>query len=137
MSLPSIPPIVLLLTRAVSLRVRRGGPAVRWIGIVSGVTLLCIAGVTLAQIRKIPFQVDYSPPEPLGNIVLAVASVGSLLHLWGALNKSVPALLLSVIVFLGAVVFFSDGRRSLLAGQRNLFPRGCPATRGGPPEIHR
>jgi len=83
----------------------QGGPGSRWIGIVSGVTLLCIAGVTLAQIRKIPFQVDYSPPEPLGNIVLAVGFCGIVASLMGALNKSVPALLLSVIVFLGQVVF--------------------------------
>jgi len=107
--LPSIPPIVLLLTRAVSLRVRRGGPGSRWIGIVSGVTLFCIPGVTLAQISKIPFQVDYSPPEPLGNIVLAVGFCGIVASLMGALNKSVPALLLSVIVFLGAVVFSLTG----------------------------
>jgi 4-amino-4-deoxy-L-arabinose transferase-like glycosyltransferase len=107
--LPSISPIVLLLARAVSLRVRRGGPGNRWVGIVSGVTLLIIAGATLAEMGKIPFQVDFSPPGPLGIVVLTVGFCGIVASLLGALKKSVPALSLSVVVFVGAVLFSLTG----------------------------
>ncbi len=107
--LPSVPPIVLLLTRAVSLRVRRAGASIRWIGIVSGMTLLSIAGATLAEIGRIPFQVDYSPPGPLGVVIVAVGFCGIVASLMGALKKTVPALLLSGAAFLGAIVFSLTG----------------------------
>jgi hypothetical protein len=107
--LPSIPPIILLLTRAVSLRLHSGGPGIRWIGVVSGVTLLSIAGATLAEIHKIPFQVDYSPPGPLSIVVLTVGFCGIVATLLGAFKKTIPALLLSVVVFLGAVAFSLTG----------------------------
>jgi 4-amino-4-deoxy-L-arabinose transferase-like glycosyltransferase len=107
--LPATPPIVLLLTRAISLRLRSVGPSSRWIGIVSGMTLLCIACATLAGIDKIPFQVDYSPPGPLGIVIVTVGFCGIVVSLLGALKKTVPALLLSAVVFLGAVVFSLTG----------------------------
>jgi 4-amino-4-deoxy-L-arabinose transferase-like glycosyltransferase len=107
--LPSISPIVLLLARAASLRMHRGGPGNRWVGIASGVTLLIIAGTTLAEMDKIPVQIDYSPPVPLGIVVLTVGFCGIAASLLGALKKSVPALSLSVAVYVGAVLFSLTG----------------------------
>ncbi len=108
-ALPSIPPIVLMLARAVSIRVRTGEPGSRWIGIVSGAILFCIAGAALTEMDKIPFQVDYSPPGPLGIVILAVGFCGVVALILGAFKKTVPALLLSVVVFLCAIVFSLTG----------------------------
>jgi 4-amino-4-deoxy-L-arabinose transferase-like glycosyltransferase len=127
--LPSIPPIVLLLSRAVSLRVRRGGPKCRWIGIVSGVTLISIAGATLAEMDSIPFQVDYSPPGPLGIVIVTVGFCGILVSLMGALKKTVPALLLSVVVFLGAIVFSLTGDAAWSL-DKGISPRGAGSYAG-------
>ncbi|HEV1992885.1 MAG TPA: phospholipid carrier-dependent glycosyltransferase, partial [Candidatus Acidoferrum sp.] len=107
--LPAIPPIVLLLTRAASLRLRSAGPGSRWIGIVSRMTIFCIAGATLAEIDKIPFQVDYSPPGPLGIVIVTLGFSGIIASILGAFKKTVPALSLSVAVFLGAIVFSLTG----------------------------
>jgi 4-amino-4-deoxy-L-arabinose transferase-like glycosyltransferase len=107
--LPSVPPIVLLLTRAVSLRVHRAGAGIHWIGMVSGMTLLSIAGATFAEVGRIPFQVDYSPPEPLGIVIVAVGFCGIVASLMSAFEKTVPALLLSVTAFLGSLVFSLTG----------------------------
>jgi 4-amino-4-deoxy-L-arabinose transferase-like glycosyltransferase len=107
--LPSILPIVLILSRAVSCRVHRAEPRSRWIGIVSGATLLCIAGVVLAEIDKIPFQVDYSPPGPLSFVILGVGLCGVVALLLGAFKKTVPALLLSVVTLLCGIVFSLTG----------------------------
>jgi 4-amino-4-deoxy-L-arabinose transferase-like glycosyltransferase len=107
--LPSIPPIILVLARAVSLRMSKDHPGSRWIGIVCGVTLLLIAGATLTNLDKIPFQVDYSPPGPLGIVIVAVGFCGIVAALLGAVKKTVPALILSVAVFLGAIVFSLTG----------------------------
>jgi 4-amino-4-deoxy-L-arabinose transferase-like glycosyltransferase len=107
--LPAILPIVVLLTRGISNRTRRGEPGSRWIGIVSGGTLLSIAGVTLAELGKIPFQVDYSPSGPLGFVIVAVAFCGVVVAILGALKKTVAALFLSVVALLGTVVFSLTG----------------------------
>lgn len=107
--LPSIPPIVLVLARVVSLRVSKDYPAGRWVGIVCGVTLLCIAGTTLSNLDKIPFQVDYSPPGPLGIVIVAAGFCGIVAALLGAFKKTVPALLLSAVAFLAAIVFSLTG----------------------------
>jgi len=107
--LPSIPPIVLLLTRTVSIHLSRTVPGNRWIGIASGVTLVSIAGATLAELNKIPFQLDYSPPAPLGAIIVTVAFCGIVASFLGALKKTVPALLLCVVVLLAAIVFSLSG----------------------------
>ena len=108
-ALPAIPPIIVLLARALSLRAREGRPGGRWIGIVSGLTLLSLAGATLAELDKIPFQVDYSPLGPLGFVIVALGLCGVVVALLDALKKTVSALLLSVIVFLGAVLFSITG----------------------------
>jgi len=107
--LPSIPPIVFLLARSVSLRVHSSDPGNRWIGIVSGVTLLSIAGATLAGIDRIPFQVDYSPPGPLGIVIMAVGLFGIVASLLGGLKKTVAALSLCLVTILGALVFSLTG----------------------------
>jgi hypothetical protein len=107
-----------MLTRSLNLRLQKTDTGGWWIGVVMGLTLLAIAIATALGVKKIPFEVDCSPPQPLGVVMLVVGLCGIAGVILGFLRRSAAAVTLNVLTTLGVIVFSlsGDARRSLDRG---------------------
>jgi 4-amino-4-deoxy-L-arabinose transferase-like glycosyltransferase len=108
--LPSIPPLILMLARSVSVRLQKAEKTFRWIGIAGGLILLATAAALYVKIQSIPDDVDYySPPGPFAVVVLGFGVIGVLACLMAIVRRVGPALVLCAITISASVVFSLTG----------------------------
>jgi 4-amino-4-deoxy-L-arabinose transferase-like glycosyltransferase len=122
--LPAIPPLALILSHSISLRIRGILPGEKWIGIAGGVA---IVGMTEA-IDRLPFAIDYFPPGPLFlvNLVDYIAAIAVVAL---ALRRRVAsAFFVSIIAILFSVAagLTGDARWSLDLGVSARWATGVP-----------
>lgn len=94
--LPAVPPLAVLLSQSISLRIQKIVPGDRWIGIASGIAIL---GITMA-IDKLPFAIDYFPPGPLFWVVPVDFLAAITAVILGARRRATWALVLSTTILM-------------------------------------
>ena len=102
--LPAVPPFLLLLSTSIANRLAPQARKVRWVGIVCGVTLLCLAAAFVFWGGRLPFAVDYFPPDPLPFVLIGLGLAGIVVIIFGALRRTSLALastVLALIVCIG------------------------------------
>jgi 4-amino-4-deoxy-L-arabinose transferase-like glycosyltransferase len=90
--LPAIPPLAMLLTHQLFSWAKETEPAPRWIGITIGLTTLSLAIVPLIVYHRLPFAIDYFPPQPLGWVLLTFFAAGIVGLAYGILRRPAVAL---------------------------------------------
>ncbi len=115
--LPAVPPLILLAAHSVSLRLQKKVAGERWVGIMAGITLMGVGGGTLASLDRIPFAVDYSPPQPFAWAILVVLLGGIASIILGVLRRPSAALSACVLSLILAIPLSmtGDSQRALNA----------------------
>jgi 4-amino-4-deoxy-L-arabinose transferase-like glycosyltransferase len=98
--LPALPPIVLIFTRDLVKGFRSAESRIKWIGALTGATLLLLAGVGL-RFAGANYVSDIEPAHWIGSEIILAFPVGILVVILAALRKSRAALIVSA----GFVVF--------------------------------
>jgi 4-amino-4-deoxy-L-arabinose transferase-like glycosyltransferase len=104
--LPALPALSLLMSETVSRRTRKIVAGERWIGVASGITLFCFSIEIFSGVGKVPFAIDYFPPQPLLWVSLADFLI-AILTMVLALRRRVVVSLVSMILALILTIFFS------------------------------
>jgi 4-amino-4-deoxy-L-arabinose transferase-like glycosyltransferase len=94
--LPAVPPVALLLTRRLFSSTRKTGLAPRWTGVSAGLVSL----VLLLACERLPFAIDYFPPQPLGWVLSTFFVAGVFALIYGVRRRPEIAFLATV----GAVI---------------------------------
>jgi 4-amino-4-deoxy-L-arabinose transferase-like glycosyltransferase len=131
--LPAIPPVSLLLTRQLFSSARRTVLAPRWTGVSAGLTNLALAVVPLFVYEKLPFAVDYFPPQPLGWVLLTFLVAGVVALVYGIRRKPEIAFIATVVALIVALVVTVTGESgySLNAGvSAGLLQEYVPSVAG-------
>ncbi|HYL09672.1 MAG TPA: glycosyltransferase family 39 protein [Candidatus Acidoferrales bacterium] len=101
--LPAIPPLMLLAAYSVSRRLHGEAARGRWPAIMTGLTLIAMGGFSIGFMYKIPFAVDYLPPQPLGWVILSVLLGGLAAIILGVLRRATAALSVCVLCLIVAI----------------------------------
>src|SRR5260370_37465586 len=75
----------------------------------AGIALMGVGGGTLASLDRIPFAVDYSPPQPFGWAILVVLLGGTASIILGVLRRPSAALCACVLSLILAIPLSMTG----------------------------
>lgn len=102
--LPGLPPLLLLIVRSAARRLASPTLKIRWIGVLSGLTLLSGAIAIVLLSNRLPLAIDYFPPQPLISIALLLLLTGGAAIVLGMRRQSQLAL---VVVVAATVASFA------------------------------